>query len=463
MSNYTDLKLNSYQTNLILIWAYVFVMLMMAVLGFGSLLNLIFPLASSILGVYLFEKDRTLFLSYFFWTWTLVALFRKISDFNSTYSEPSIILVTPYLVSLVPIFWVIRSAQTKSIKDIFPVLLAIYGSFYGLFIGLIKSHNYLSTVIEFLNLIAPLTISAYIISNWREYPLMLKATKIFFLQALAFTGVYGIYQFLLAPPWDSYWLASFFEDALLLGTPFGTPEPLGIRVWSTMHSPQSFAIFTLAGVLIVLGSNSVAKFPILVVSHVALLLSLARTVWGGWMLAIFIYLAVSKPARQIQLFLLATVTCFILTIIILGSPLYDVVAERIASLSNLQDDGSGGERLTTYQMLIWPALTSYVGLGLGTENDFGRVFDSSVLQTLFSLGWIGTLSYFGGYVITLYKSLLIKSKVKDEESKAFLILALVTIPMLFLAPFINDGPSAALVWLFLGMYYASKKYHFATE
>ena len=78
----------------------------------------------------------------------------------------------------------------------------------------------------------------------------------------------------------------------------GTPEPLGIRVFSTMNSPGPFANVLLAGLLILLTNENFSARPRLrAVGYLSfLLLSLVRSAWIGWFLGLLSLLSALKTA-----------------------------------------------------------------------------------------------------------------------------------------------------------------------
>ena len=57
-------------------------------------------------------------------------------------------------------------------------------------------------------------------------------------------GAYGVWQYMVAPAWDGFWIES---TGLLT---FGKPEPRQIRVFSTMHSNGPFAVTMMAALLL---------------------------------------------------------------------------------------------------------------------------------------------------------------------------------------------------------------------
>src|SRR5262249_31715796 len=103
---------------------------------------------------------------------------------------------------------------------------------------------------------------------------LVRAAASAFLVILPITGLYGIFQYIDPPEWDRYWMN--FTTI----TSAGQPIPYGIRTFSPMNGPASFATFPAAGLLLVLFARS-GWLAVLLASPAAfaLLLSLFRTAW----------------------------------------------------------------------------------------------------------------------------------------------------------------------------------------
>ena len=128
-------------------------------------------------------------------------------------------------------------------------------------------------------------------------------------------------------------------------TSLGKPEPFGVRVFSTMNSPASFATFARVAAYCYSASASAAGCP-----HcwslplcVALLLSSVRTAWIIAVVGIAYGGFFHAPRRRsvlLGLSLLAATTLVLLT------PYGDLIGERLATLgTSPPQDGSGQERI----------------------------------------------------------------------------------------------------------------------
>ncbi len=111
-----------------------------------------------------------------------------------------------------------------------PFILGFVGVFYGFLIGLV--HNSPIPVARgLLDWLSPVIFAFYLFVNWRDYPSYRQQTQRVFIWCVLIVGAYGIYQFVVAPEWDRYWLlkSKLFSSS-------GNPVPFGMRIWSTLHS-----------------------------------------------------------------------------------------------------------------------------------------------------------------------------------------------------------------------------------
>ena len=171
-------------------------------------------------------------------------------------------------------------------------------------------------------------------------------------------GVYGIVQYLSLPDWDRYWMLN--SPRL---TSIGKPEPFGVRVFSTMNSPASFATFATCGVLL-FGFCKRGWLSVLLVVPlcIALLLSAVRTAWIIAVIGIVygcFFHATRGRSVLLTLFILGAIVVVLLT------PYGDLMAERLATLGTSPvQDGSGQERIREYVQLYTDMDRYLLGNGL---------------------------------------------------------------------------------------------------
>jgi hypothetical protein len=217
-------------------------------------------------------------------------------------------------------------------------------------------------------------------------------------------GSYGVYQFVVAPEWDRYWLiqSKMFTSA-------GDPIPFGMRIWSTLHSSGPFGTVMQTGLLLLFTSTGPLIFPASAVGYLSFLLSQVRTSWGGWLLGIIIIFGSVKPQIQMRLITIILVMTICVIPLVTIEPLSKVITTRLESLSNIEKDPSFRDRSATYDRSLNLALSNVIGNGFGNtwkvNEKTGQievvVIDSGILDMFFTLGWIGAIPYISGLVLML--------------------------------------------------------------
>ena len=419
--------------------------------GAGKILNLAFPMGAFAIGVFLYLRYPILYMGFTWWIFFLAPLVRRLADYRSGFTDPSPILLSPFLVILVTLATLYQNLPRTHRQGGLPFVLSFAGLFYGLLLGIFLGSP-IRVVKGGLESLTPVLLGFHLFVNWRNYPSYRQNIQRTFVWGVLVTGIYGMFQYLVAPEWDRFWL---IKTEMLTA---GTPEPLGIRVWSTMNGPLVFAVVMMAGLLLLFSYKGVLRIPASVVGYLSFLLSLVRTAWGGWfvgLLALFSSLKSSQQMRLIVIFIVMVALVLPLTNI---EPFSEIISARLDSFSNLETDGSSVARRETYGQLLVPALTSFLGYGIGNVPNFGRPLDSEIFFALFSLGWLGTIFYMGGFILLLFELFRSSHSPIDPFASTARAIVLAGCFMLPLAPVMYGFPGA-VIWGFLGMGIAAKKYY----
>ncbi|EKU98311.1 hypothetical protein Lepto7375DRAFT_7590 [Leptolyngbya sp. PCC 7375] len=424
------------------------------VAGAGSLLRLLFPLMATAVGVLLYVRYPLLYIGFTWWIWFLTPLVRRLIDQRSGWQDPSIVLLAPPLVTLISAVTLVRYLPKIHRQGGLPFILCFVSVFYGFLIGLVQN-SLAGTLVALLNWLPPLLFGFHLFVNWRQYPVCRQTIQRTFLWGTLVMGGYGVWQYLTAPEWDRFWLSNAVDTNV-----FGYPEPLGIRVWSTMNSPQPFAAVIMAGLILLLSNRESIKFVATGVGYLSFLLTLARSGWLSWVAALMLYLPSLKSHLQVRL--LITLMSMALLVVPLASvePLASEIAPRLESLSNTQEDGSYQARLDGYNELLGQALTEGVGRGLGTVVESSRLGsqDSGILTLLFSLGWMGTIPYITGVFLIFFKLFEGTEASFDTFASASRAIAFGIFAQMGLNVSMV-GVVGMVLWGFLGIGLAASRYH----
>ena len=417
--------------------------------GLGKVLNIIFPALSFAVGLFLYLRYPILYVGFTWWVFFLTPFVRRVSDFRSGFTDPSPILLAPLLVATITIVTFYRNLPKAYDRGGLPFILSAMGVFYGFLVGLINGSP-VPAIVSLMGWVSPILFGFHLFVNWRDYPSYRENIQRTFLWGVLVTASYGVYQYLVAPEWDRFWLIQ-----TKLSTSMGKPEPLGLRVWSTMNAPLQFSVVMLAGTILLFIRPGTLRIPGLAVGILSLLLTSVRTAWGGWIVSLVALLSFLKGIVQIRLIALILVIAILVIPLSTVEPFSQVIQSRVTSLTNVKDDQSAKERARLYSLMIDNALNEYIGKGNGTLAPM----DSGFLEMILTLGWLGTIPYIGGMFLLFYGLFQgSKSSTADPFASATRAIALGFVPMLAGSNVIVGIPGMVF-WGFLGLGMAANKYH----
>jgi hypothetical protein len=436
-------------------WISILVLILITTLGIlggaGKILNIVFPAGAFVVGIVLYFRAPILYMGFSWWIWFLAPFVRRVADYRSGFTDPSPILLAPYLVGLVTIITLWKNLPKAHRQGTLPFILAMAGILYGFLIGLI-SRSPFPVFREFLDWFIPVLMGFHLFVNWRDFPSYYRNLQRTFMWGVLVTGAYGIFQYVVGPEWDVAWLnntnlvvANGYSDKVL--------GPFAIRVFSTMQATELFSAFLAAALLLLFTSQGALLLPAAVFGYLSFLLSLARASWLGWFVG-FLMLATSMKVKQ-QIRLIITVVVMLLLIAPLATmePFAENIGGRLETLSNVQEDNSALGRQEAFQEKFGSALTKLVGDGIG-----GGAQDNTVIALFYALGWFGTILYMGGLfqlVFMLFQSSDYSVDPQMKSIRAVIATTLIRLPVnatLF-------GVSGAILWEFAGIGMAAKKYY----
>jgi O-Antigen ligase len=428
--------------------------------GAGGIIRLIFPLGAFAVGLFLYKRYPILYHGFFWWLWFLTPFLGRIIDYRNGWDPSRLILLAPYLVALLTLETFLRHLPRANSLGGLPLILAFVAVCYGFFIGLINGSP-IVVVRNFLDWLIPITYSFYILVNWRDYPSYRENFQRVFLWGTLIMGAYGIFQYIVAPEWDRYWL---IESGM--SSSAGNPEPFGMRIWSTMNSHAPFATAMQAGLLLLLTSQGALRNLAAIVGSLAFLMTMVRSNWGAFCVALLLFFPSLNQKLQIRL---------IATILILASCIFPLTKiepfstnlnNRIQTISSLQEDSSFQDRKGLFDLSIKYALSDYLGQGIGsggaydekTGNWVSASIDNGLLVLLFTLGWFGTILYLAGLIPMLLNVLRVPEVSFDSFMSGARALGISYCSLLIFGG-ATAGISGIFLWGFLAITMAGNKYH----
>lgn len=364
----------------------------------AGLLRIVFPVLSLLVGIFLFWRSKPLYVGLVCWLWFLTPFLRRMSDFQSGWSATSAVLLAPYLVTGISAITLITSLKHLGNRRSIPFICAFVGIFYGTTIGLVR-FPIVSVLQALLNWIVPVIFGFFVYHHRELYPEFRRVIERSFLLGVLLTGAYGIYQFFYLPDWDRLWMLNVQMNS------FGAAEALKVRVFSTMNAPAIFAAVTACGLLLLFNLKGKLRLLSAGCGFLALILTMSRASWLS-LAAGFVFLAFQMEMRQRFRLAMVTSACIVLLLASTQIPaVSDLVMQRIQTFSDPSHDVSYTARIEGHQQAFQEIAQEPFGEGLGStdtehgtegDDDFIGPHDSTVLEFLYSLGWIGTLIYATG-------------------------------------------------------------------
>jgi hypothetical protein len=364
----------------------------------AGLLRIVFPVLSFVIGVFLFWRSKPLYVGLVCWLWFVTPFLRRMADFQSGWSPTSAVLLAPYLAASLSAITLLTSLKHFGERKSLPYVCALVGITYGTIIGLVRFPLF-NVVQALLNWVVPVIFGFFIYQHRELYQEFRKVIERSFLYGVLLTGAYGIYQFFNLPDWDRTWMLNVQMNS------FGAVEALKVRVFSTMNAPAIFAAVATCGLLLLFSLKGTMRLLAAACGFLALILTMSRASWLSLVVG-FIFLALQSSMRQRLRLAIVTVACIIFLLAATQiPPVNDLVMHRIQTFSDPSQDVSYTARIEGHEEAFKQIMKEPFGEGLGStdtehgtegDDDFIGPHDSTVLEFLYSLGWIGTLIYVTG-------------------------------------------------------------------
>jgi hypothetical protein len=419
------------------------------ILAGGNFFRLAFPIASFVVGLFLYKRYPILYMGFTWWLWFLTPLVRRLVDFRYGYELQSLILMTPFLVTLVTlprfIQYVLRSYPYR--QGVLPFVLAFVAICYSFLIGLVTQGFNFLLMRSFIEWLVPIVFGFYILSNWQNYPNYKQSIQHTFFWGALVMGSYGLLQYLMMPPWDLLWQ----KEAIEIG--FGNVAKN--QIWSTVNSPGALSLLLIPGLLLLFTSKKLLLcIPVAVVGSLASLLTNVRSCWIALLVGLFILTGNLQRRLQIRVVLITSVIAMSVFPLVNVEPFSDIIISRVETLSNVEEDHSVQSRKEQYEILLSDFLINPLGQGMSSLN----LPDSGILNLFFEMGWLGSVLFLSG-LISIFLSLFQNIGGKFDT---FLVVArAVACSVFVLVPFGNIFPAlpGVVLWAFASIVMAGQKFY----
>lgn len=427
----------------------------LVVVGRAELIEWLYPAAALAGALALYRSAPGTFLAY---TWLIVFFtpeVRRVVDWLTGWSATSPIMLAPILVPGVAMLALLRHAHLLRLRAYAPFGLALLGIGYGYLVGVAKV-GVAAASFDVLNWAVPVGFGFYTVLHWRRYAEQRDALVRAFAWGLVLMGVYAVVQFVLAPPWDGYWM----ENATM--SSIGTPEPFQIRVFSTMNSPGPFGSTVAAGLLLLMGARGRGglRWAAIALGSAGLLLSMVRTAWLSLILGVVVLVLLAprgQRGRMLGALVGLGVVAALATAVL---PSGDVMVERMGSMGNLQEDHSFQARLNFWGV-VSQSFTDPVGGGMGSAGVAAKLtagdtfdFDNGIANVPFVLGWPGGIAFTLGVMLLTLRACRTLLAARARGAEPFPVAAL-AVALSILAMMVSSnmllGMTGMLFWSGLGL------------
>lgn len=429
-----------------------------------NLLQFTVLLCMMFISLYLSIFRQNQLLPFIVLTWALSPEVRRIIDWLfRTYSEVSIISILPHCISLTLLIPIIKNIglinkRVKVISIIMGVTLA-----YGFIIGFPRYG--MSSLFELLNYAVPFLIFIYInVCNLDN------DVRNRWLRSISFIGVlvsvYGIYQYLILPEWDQFWMLNAGMKSI------GAPEPQNFRLFSTINSPGPTGAFLGIALAIMTVNAKWRAFGLIGMMLVgfALLLTLVRSGWIAYIVIILAYLFRSQLKNKMMLLAVLAVIGLAYQFLLPILPGASSITSRVSTLSSLEEDHSFNERISFASNILSSIKENPIGRGLGSTGISSKISNNSGVVTSFDNGFLNIFYTFGlplglALIATLCYLAVYFFKLSRIEKEYSSLSFAISVAILFLLTGSNIIPGIAgvLLWLIIGLTFISTTKHGETE
>ena len=432
----------------LLLLTFIFIVLAGVFSPASKLLIVLVPFLSLTIALYLHRRHRSYYVGLVCWLFFLTPFLRRLIEFKIQDTTASFVMISPFLACMAGLA-IFRDNWSQLLSPALRnTLYATSAIAYGAVVGLLSNPK-VAAIQDIFGWISPICFALYIYAQREHLNELLSSLRTNFIYGVLLMGLYGIYQFFFVPPWDVFWM----ENSAL--TSIGFPEPMEVRVYSTMNTPQPLADYLVCGLMLGITSTRWIRFLSMPVALLVLGLTMSRSGWGGCVLG-FIVLGLSLTARQRMRIVSLLVICIVLVAAAVQIPqVNEILTRRLQTLTNIEEDGSFNDRVQNQQEAIAAFQSSPFGLGMGADahsrNDgssYGvpqtsfTIGDNGIEEILLSFGWCGSIVFligFGGAVLTSLRT------PRDPELmavKALLVSMVAQMPLMGIFP----GANGFLVW-----------------
>jgi hypothetical protein len=301
---------------------------------------------------------------------------------------------------LVPAIILIFTQRWRSIHRAFEIVVIFWmiGFCYALAVSFF-ANEFLGGLYTFVEFCLPLGFAYWIATRSERSYLWYQRMSATLIVLAVIISIYGIIQFVFVPPWDAAWMQELEIKA------FGLPLPFQVRVFSTLNSPATFAVFLTVATVMFLPRLTLRNGMLLLPIFIGLALSLLRASWLSLPVGIIVFAALTTRRKQLLTGVLTFLGIGVLTTVIasfLGaSDVGDKLATRFSTLGDVSDDVSAQNRAGQMADAFRTGIADPEGSGLGfvgvstrlnSADESATTLDSGFMSRFVEMGIPGSLA-----------------------------------------------------------------------
>jgi hypothetical protein len=424
-----------------------------ALVGGAALVQRAFPVAAVLVAATLLAKRRDAsYIEFVLWLWLLAPALRRVVDLQVGWTPVSPVMAAAPVATLLCLLPALRGRRrlhpTLSAALVIGLVTVCYGAAVGaltLGVG--------SPAAGVLTWLPPLALGLYVAAAGpAEDEQVRQVVRRTAMVGALVLGVYGVAQFVLVPAWDAFWLRNAPINSA------GFPHPFQVRVFSTMNSPAPFASVLGTLMIILTGCRSRYRWAAVLAGVVAFGLSLVRTAWLGYVVAL---VSLLSPGR-VRLLRSAAIGLGLpaLVLVLYGGPVAAAITRRLtATTTNATQDESLLDRVSFYSAQLPQVLRDPVGEGIGSvgvatklsnDGNLGQEgnFDGGALELLYTFGLPG-LVFLVATTLAVVAAWRAARQLGDLEKA----MAAALVGLLVQLPLSNPltTPTGVFFWLLVGL------------
>jgi O-Antigen ligase. len=363
--------------------------------GQAGILRFVFPLLSVGVGGFLLWRSKPLYVGYVMWLWFLTPFIARIVDFQGGWTPANPVEIAPYMNAALSGLPLLASIHRLATWRKLPYVCALVAVLYGFILGVVYLPLF-NVFRALVNWLVPVLFGLYIYENGEYYVEFRRVISKAFLLGTLILGIYGAYQFFVLPDWDRAWMLNVRMNS------FGEIEAMKTRAFSTMNAPAIYAAVTATGLLLLFNLRGKMRLLAIASGFVGLVLTLSRASWLSLAVGCA-YLVIFLSMRERYRLMLGALSCFAILLSVAQIPaVHDIIWQRVETFTQPGQDVSYSARVEGHDVALRQIAEEPWGEGIGStdtlhntegDDDIIGPHDSTLLEILYSLGWIGTLIY----------------------------------------------------------------------